>query len=759
MPSLKVPVSWLREYVDVEDVDATAQRLHMAGTEVDRVERTGAWDDKIWVGRIASLEKHPDADKLLLAVVEYGQGRRKTVVTGAMNMKPGDLVPFAEAGATYLDGHTGKPTVLKPKPMRGVPSEGMVMSAKELGLGEDHDGILILDPALQVGAPLRDALGDAVIHCEIAPNRPDVLAIVGVAREVSAVESKRLREPEADPLPARLDQKLLRVRIDDAAGCPRFAAAYLEGVRHGPSPEWMQRRLTLAGMRPISVVVDVTNYVMLELGQPLHAYDADRLAGRALVARRARKGERLRTLDGVDRELDATDLVIADDERALGLAGIMGGEDSEIRETTRTVALECASFEPLGVRRTADRHSLQGSSGSAAARRFGLGLSEELVPLALARAVRLLREHAGATVAGAVDVHPSPRPRGSVRLRFADIPRVLGVDIPREESVAALERLGFAVRAKQDELEVDAPRLRTDVGIAEDVVEEVARIVGYDRIPTRLPSGPLPPHERHPVETFRERLRDLLAGFGLQEIVSYAAIDPAWLERLTGDGSCLTPAPLRIVNPTTVALSVMRPTLRASLYDTAQRNLRHRDGVALFEIAPAYLPRPSDLPEERWTCAILLSGRTEEDGWLAQPRQWDLDDLRGMVLGIHAAMRLSEEGETTTGAPGLHPARSYRIAKGGRDVITVGQVDPRVAERWDLPASTFLAELDVAALAADVDPPRAVTPPRYPPARRDLAIVVDERRAYADVAREIRAAGKGVVESVGLLDLYRGPQV
>ena len=759
MPSLRVPASWLRDYVDVPDVEATAARLHMSGTEVDRVERTGGWDDKIWVGRIASLVKHPDADKLQLAVVEYGEGRRKTVVTGASNLTQGDVVPFAEAGAGYLDGETGKAMVLRPKPMRGVPSEGMVMSAKELGLGEDHHGILILDPKLPVGALLRDALGDAVIHCEIAPNRPDALAIVGVAREVSAVESSRLRQPEGDALPAKLDAKLLRVRIEDEIGCTRFAAAYLDGVRHGPSPEWMQQRLTLAGMRPISVVVDVTNYVMLELGQPLHAYDAERLAGRALVARRARRDERLRTLDGVDRELEPSDLVIADDEHALGLAGIMGGEDSEIRETTRTVALECASFEPLGVRRTADRHGLQGSSGSAAARRFGLGLSTELVPLALARAVRLLREHAGAKLIGAVDVHPRPVARRTVRLRFADIRRVLGVEIPRDEASGALERLGFTVRAKEDDLEVDAPLLRTDIGIAEDVVEEVARIVGYDRIPTRMPSGPLPPHERHAPEAFRERLRDLLAGFGLQEIVSYAAIDPAWLGRLTADGSCLAPEPLRIVNPTTVAQSVMRPTLRASMLETAQRNLRHRDGVALFEIAPAYLPRAGDLPEERWICAILLAGRTGEDGWLAQPREWDLADLRGIVLGIHRAVRLSSEGDKVPGARGLHPARSYRITMDGRDVITLGQLDPRVAERWDLPASTYLAELDVASLGSDVEPSQAVTPPKYPAARRDLAIVVDEARPYADVAREVRTAGKGIVERVSLLDLYRGPQV
>jgi phenylalanyl-tRNA synthetase beta chain len=576
---------------------------------------------------------------------------------------------------------------------------------------------------------------------------------------VSALGATPLREPAGDDLGAPLDPALLDVRIEDETGCPRFAAAYLEGIHHGPSPAWLQERLTAAGMRPISVVVDVTNYVMLELGQPLHAYDAERLAGRALVARRAREGEPLRTLDGVDRVLRASDLVIADAERALGLAGIMGGEDSEIREGTTAVALECASFEPLGIRRAADRHGLQGSSGSAAARRFGLALSPELVPLALARAVRLLREHAGARLAGAVDVYPQPRPRATVRLGLADLRRVLGVEIPRDETVAALERLGFAVREQEGQLEVGAPRLRTDIAIREDVVEEVARIVGYDRIPTRMPSGPLPPHDPHPVESFRERMRDLLVGLGLQEIVSYAAIDPAWLGRLTPDGCPIAPPPLRIVNPTTSSQSAMRPTLRASLLDTAQRNLRHRDGVGIFEIAPAYLPRPGDLPEERWICAILLAGRTGPERWLAAARDWELADVRGIVSGLHEALRLGHAGERLAGAPGLHPRRSYRIALEGRDVITVGQLDPRVAQAWDLPVATFLAELDVAALAADVRRPQATVPPRYPAALRDLAVVVDEARPYADVAREIRTAAKGLVESVTLLDLYRGPQV
>lgn len=639
----------------------------------------------------------------------------------------------------------------------------MVLSAKELGLGDDHDGILLLDASLRVGALLQDAIGETVIACEIAPNRPDALSITGIAREASALFAAPLRPPAGDDLSPALDPALLRVRIDDEDGCPRFAAAYLEDVRIAPSPAWMQDRLLAAGLRPISNVVDITNYVMLEIGQPLHAYDATRLHGRALVARRAGDGEALRTLDGKDRRLRPADLVIADGDRVLGLAGIMGGEDSEIRASTTSIALEAASFEPLGIRRSADRHGLAGSSGSAAARRFGLALSPALVPLALARAVRLLREHAGARLVGAADVYPRRWTPSTVRMRVGDVRRVLGADITSEESAGALRRLGFRVEADGDALAATPPDVRTDIAIPEDLVEEIARVVGYDRIPTRVPSGPLPAHERHPLEQLRERVRDVLVGFGLQDTISHAAIDPAWLTLLTADGSALAPEPLRIVNPTSAAQSVMRPTLRASVLDTARRNLRHRPGVAFFEIGPVYLPRPHDLPDERWTVTICCAGRAapvrEGEIWLGGERDYDLHDLRGIVAGMCDLLRTTlPAGEP--GAAGLHPGRSLRIEGDQRVAIVLGELDPRVGERWDLPPATYLAEVDLAWLLGRIPArPAATTPPRYPPAVRDIAVIVDEARSYGAVADAVVQAAKGLVESVSLLDLYRGSQV
>ena len=758
---IKVPLSWLREYVDISvGVDELALKLHMSSTEVKGVERPW-WGDKVRTARVLKLAKHPNADKLQLATVDYGASAPKTVVTGATNLSEGAIVPYADEGATIIDGHTGERTVLRGRPMRGIQSEGMVLSAKELGLGGDHEGIHILDAQLPVGAPLREVLGETVLALELQPNRPDCLGIVGVAREVAALLGTDLKEPPLEHVSPSAPRNL-DVRIEDEVGCPRFAAALLTGVRIGPSPGWMQARLVAAGMRPIDNVVDITNYVMLEVGQPLHAYDHRKLRGGVLVARQARRGESLRTLDGIDRVLPEGTLVIADAERALGIAGIIGGEDSEIRPDTATVALEAASFEPRGIGRTATRLDMRGSSGSAAARRFSWELSPELVPIALARACRLLREHAGAKLEGVVDRYPKPRPRVNVRMRFSDVPRVMGIDIDPSETLDILRRLQFTAAADGDKLVATPPVVRTDIAIAEDIVEEVGRLAGYDRLPARMPDGPLPLAERHPLEEFRERARDGLAGFGLQEIVSYSLIDPAWLVQLTAERASIAPEPLRVVNPTTVSQSVARPTLRPSLLDTARRNLRNRSSVAIFEIAPIYLPRRADLPDERWTIGILLAGNAqpvkEGETWLVGERRFDVRDLQGIVLGLADLLDVHTSVDRGTGMRGLHPGRSLGFGPGDRTHLVVGQLDPRVAEMWELPAETFIAEIDLAVWQESSRPPRVAAPPRFPAALRDLAVAVDEATPYGDIEREIRAAGGDDLESVSLLDLYRGQQ-
>jgi phenylalanyl-tRNA synthetase beta chain len=753
---VRVPASWLREYVDIAvPLDELARLLTMAGIETEIVNDKAETWQHMWVATITALARHPDATKLQLATVDYGHGT-KQVVTGASNLKPGDVVPYAEVGASFIDGHTGQRETLRPTKIRGVRSEGMVMSEKELGLGPDHEGILHLNGDAKVGTSLAEALGESVLVCELQPNRADCLGVLGIAREVAAILGADVREPQPEPA-IGAERADFRVRVDDTTACPRYDAALIRRVRVGPSPEWLAARLTAAGLRPINNVVDVTNYVMLETGQPLHAFDRRRLRGEAIVVRRAAKGESLRTLDGVDRILDPSVLVIADAEHAVAIAGVIGGEDAEIADTTTDIVLEVAKFENRGIGRTAMRLNLW----TDAARRFAWDLSPELVAYALRRATRLLGEVAAAETYAALDVYPDRRRIPNIRLPFSTFRRLLGVELPRDLITDALRRIGCRYAVDGDVLVVTPPPWRMDINIPEDVVEEAARIVGYDRIPLHIPEGALMLHERHPDIEFRERARDALVGFGLQEVVSYALIDPDWLDRLTPDGARLAPEPLRVVNPTSKEQSVARTTLEPSLLDTARRNVGWAGGVSLFEISPVYLPRPRDLPEERWTIGILLAGKR-----LDVPRTWlggevgsyEFFDLKGLVERLADALHLTLP-ELETADPHLHPGRSAIARQDDRVVLRLGQLHPLVAERWQLPRETFVAFLDLAFLNSRQVPIAAELPPRYPAAHRDVALVVDDAIVWASVRDEVRSAGGKALTEVALLDVYRGPQI
>lgn len=757
MAVVRTPLAWLKAYVDLPVAASDVARLlTLVGIET-KIEnpRAESWQG-IWVGRVSKLERHPNAEKLLLATVDYGRGT-KTVVTGATNLKEGDVVPYAEVGARLIDGHTGELTTLEPRTIRGVRSEGMVCSERELGVGADHEGILVLDGGAPVGTPLADVLGETVLESELRPNRSDCLGVLGIAREVAALLDLEMREPAPGTLPRR-EPSDFRVEIDDPEACPRYDAAFVRGVKIGPSPAWLAERLTAAGMRPINNVVDITNYVMLETGQPLHAFDRRRLRGATIRVRRARADERLTTLDGEERALDPSVLVIADAELPVALAGIIGGTDSEIADDTSDVVLEVAKFENRGIWRTSAKLRVQTESG----KRFSWDISPELVPLALGRAIRLLRELAGGEATHVVDRYPAPRRTPNIRVPFRHIARLLGVEYPQDEVLDALRRVGCRYAVDGDTLIVTPPAWRTDVAIAEDVVEEVARIIGYERIPTRIPEGPLPIHEPHPVEEFRERLRDVLVGLGLQEIVSYPLVHPVWLLDITSDGTSWGPAPIRVTNPLSEELSALRTTLVPSLLDTARRNLRWVPGVALFEIAPVYLPRRGDLPEERWTVGILLAGRADAEAprhWVdGEARGYDIFDLKGILEGAATALGLALP-ETEPGAEQLHPGRSYTLRAGDRVLARVGQLDPRVAERWELPAATFVAEVDLAILAERQQVIVGAPPPRYPSAHRDLAVAVDETVVWQALREEVRSAAGEHLRSISLLDVYRGPQV
>ncbi|HLF72258.1 MAG TPA: phenylalanine--tRNA ligase subunit beta, partial [Dehalococcoidia bacterium] len=522
-----ISLNWLSEYVPLTlPPKQLAERLTVAGAKVERIIQQGDGWEGVTVGEVLDVVQHPNADRLRLVTVDVGTGVNPTVVCGAPNVAVGQKIAFAQVGAQLRDGHTGQPATLKAATIRGVESAGMVCSERELGLSEAHEGILELDKDAPVGKALAEVLGDTIFELEVTPNRPDHLSMLGIAWEVAAQTRTKVREPErvyAEAANATAAQRT-SVTIEDKDLCPRFLAGIVERVKVGPSPAWMQERLLAAGMRPINNVVDITNYVMLETGQPLHAFDFRKLGGGRIVVRRAREGERIRTLDGQDRELSTDTLVIADASRPVGVAGVMGGADSEVGEGTTTLLLEAANFEPTSIRRTSGALGLR----SEASIRFEKGLHPELAAVAARRAMKLFVELCGGRAAkGLVDAYPAKRPDTRVVVTRRRIEQVLGVDMPTTQVRAALTDLGFGCRwVPPDRYVVRAPYWRPDVAFADDVVEELARVSGYDKIESLPLAGAVPEPHSDPLRDLRERLRDAATAAGLQEVITYPLTTP-----------------------------------------------------------------------------------------------------------------------------------------------------------------------------------------------------------------------------------------
>ncbi|MGE0602066.1 MAG: phenylalanine--tRNA ligase subunit beta [Dehalococcoidia bacterium] len=759
---MKLSLNWLREFVDVDLPVAELARLLIDATaEVEGWETIGAsWDaEKIRVAEVLAVEPHPNADRLRLVTVNAGHGEQQ-VVCGAPNVAVGQKIAFATEGAELIDGHTGEKAKLKLRPIRGVDSAGMVLSEKELGLSDNHEGILVLRPEAPIGRPLVEELGDIVFDISTWANRADLLGVLGFARETAAITGKKMREPDSSHGEStRKVEDAIEVTIEDPDLCRRFTASLIENVTIGPSPAWMQERLQKSGMRPINNVVDITNYVMLETGQPLHAFDYDMVRGKRIVARRAKQGEKLVTLDGVEREFDSEMLLICDGEGPVGIAGVMGGGNSEVSDRTKTVLLEIANFKPGNIRRTSTHLKLR----TEASLRFEKGLGMEMPEFAQHRALHLFEQLTGGRVAsGLVDVYPGKTERRTVMVTASRIEQVLGIPVPPGDVERILGDLGFEVSyAEPETFAVKPPDWRPDVEIADDVVEDIGRIYGYDKLPTTMLRGVLPEPEFNPTRDLRERLRDLATSMGFQETISYTLTDLARLRRMVPESDHLRNAPLSVVNPVAAQHMFLRTTLRSGVLETYASNRHNVDGaLRLFEVGFEYLPVEADLPHERTVlCAVL--GGTRETRWSGGGGDGlDFYDAKGAIeailngVGIAAAFAPVEEF-------GLLAGHTAEIRVGKDRVGVLGQVHPDNAAAFDVSEPVFLFELWVEDLVHYLpERPEYVAPSRFPEVRQDIAILVDANLPAGrvlDIARSHRSGTTRI--SAELFDDYRGKGV
>ncbi len=764
---MKVPISWLEEYVPITvPLDDLAHRLTMAGTEVESIERTAAWAGVV-VGLAREVGPHPNADRLRLVQVQLDDGGETVeVVCGAPNVARGQKIAFAGIGAVLTDAHTGEERKLRRSKIRGVTSNGMVCSERELGMSDAHEGILVLPADAPVGTPLGEYLGETILDLELTPNRPDCLAVLGVAREVAALTGQTATTPSIDyPEDGPEISSLARVEIEDPDLCHRYTATLIQGVKIAPSPGWLADRLRAIGERPINNVVDVTNYVMFELGQPLHSFDFNELSEGRIVVRRARPDEKLITLDGETRDLNEDSLVIADAGRPIGLGGIIGGTESGITDDTTAVLLEAANFDGPNNRRTAGRFDIR----TEATIRFEKGLRPELAEYGVRRATKLILELAGGTVAsGMIDEWPDRG--GAIRpvvLPADAIERVLGVRYEPETIVSTLESLGMEVSSSNGVYTVTPPYWRPDIAIREDLIEELARVIGYENIPTTGITGSVPGWRPDPSRDLRERIRDLLTTFGMQETISYSLTTPESEARARPQEHGLEL--LRVMNPLSAEHATLRTTLRHSILAVLARNARiWRGPLRMFESGRVYLDRGEGvgLPDEPEKFVGVVAGPRSELQWMTgESEASDFYDAKGIVesLLLEFGVRADFEpvDETT-----FEPGRCARVVvpSAGRAVVGVlGEVASDVLAAFDIEtAPVALFELDVEAISRipelrTLGQQDYVPFGRFPDSARDLALLIDDS-VPAEKALALARRNRLVV-SATVFDVYHGDAI
>ena len=756
---MKVSLKWLKDYITLDQPAADlAQRLTLAGIEPKEVIVIGQSWDNVFVGKVTAVNSHPNADRLHLVTVEISSAEKHIVVCGAPNVAPGRRIAFGKVGTKVKDPLTGKIEILKPAKIRGVESAGMVMSEKELGISDNHEGILLLPDDAPVGTPLAEYLGDVILDLEVTPNRPDCLSIIGIAREFAAITGQTVRLPDpvypeaGDPISDQID-----IVIQASDLCPRYCASLIKNVKFGESPKWMQERLIACGMRPINNVVDITNYVMLEYGQPLHSFDYTAITGKKIIVRRAVKGEKIISLDNIERELTEDILVIADERRPVAIAGVMGGSNSEVIDQTSMILLESASFKATSIHYTARSLHLL----SEASMRFERGLRADLTIPALKRATQLIVELCGGVSAsGIIDVYPGKQESPYILLPLSLPGKLLGIDFNCQEIIRILTSLGFGCTANSSgtEITVTVPYWRSDIKLPVDLVEEIARINGYDKIPMTLLGEPIPPANPDPVVNVKKEIIASLVGYGFQNIVTFSLVGADLLNKLFLERYPFSPLPVRLANPMTTDQEFLRPTLRANLLTALVANRRFEEGgIRLFELSRVYLPSDNNLPDERETVCGIICGLRDGKFCHGQNEVLGFYDIKGVVeallehIGATAVFNLSQD-------EGLHPNKQAAIIVYGKQIGVLGEIHPKVAQNFGLNESVYLFEMDVNGLLPAVAQNKTYRPlAKFPAVVRDIALIVDIEVPHKKIEDIIRQFS--LVKAVDVFDVYTGEQV
>lgn len=754
-----VSYNWLKEFVDFNlTPDALAHLLTMLGLEVEGVERRFEGLDDVVVAVVDEKAPHPNADKLTLCKVNNGK-EILNIVCGAKNFRAGDKVALAQVGAV-LPGDFR----IKKSKIRGEESCGMLCSEKELGLAEESEGIIILPADMPLGVPLFSALGlkDTIFEIGLTPNRADCLSVIGIAREIAAKLGKKVTFPghelnESGPPSI----EIASVTIEDPHLCPRYTARYISGCRIAPSPQWLVNRLKAVGMRSINNVVDVTNYVLMEYGHPLHAFDFDLLVGGEIIVRRAEKGECFTSLDGQERLLKPSDLTIRDGEKAVALAGIMGGGNSEISDNTTNILLESAYFNPSAIRLTSKRLGLHTESSH----RFERGADIDILTRALDRAASLISELAGGIIAkGIIDVYPVKAEPKKVTARLDRINKLLGLNLPAEEVIAIFHNLEFTVETQAPGIfEVSIPSFRVDIDREIDLVEEVARLNGYDKIPTTMPKARVfsdrpPRHQR-----LEKELRDLLVGQGFNEIINFSFIAPNACDKLLLADNDPRRNFVKLLNPLVEEQSVMRTTLLPGLLETAARNTSYRIiNLRIFEMRRVYLSRPDrELPEEPLYAAGLLSGKRVPEGWNQEKGDVDFYDAKGVVENIFEELSISDVSYAVNTVENFyHPGKACTIYHNNEVIGSMGEVHPTVQENYGLEKPLYYFELNFDKLVmCNSDIITVAPPPRFPDTFRDIAMILADETPADSVLKSIYTLKIREIEEVEIFDLYKGEHI